>query len=146
MMPVKCTGSRKVTAMRCDRCGTMGVVYRQVNGNGNVVIVERCPKCKTNTLPGRPFLSKGDFENIGALPLWEDFTENSEPCAVKGCRNLGSEYHHFAPRHLFGFECEGWPGAYLCKYHHDLWHKQTLTGSYITRRKRVKGKSNGNHP
>ena len=121
--------------MLCNHCGNAGVIYRQINGNGNIVIVERCPVCRTNTRPKTPFLPKKDFENIDDLPLWEDYQVDSEPCSVRGCDRTDTEWHHFAPRHLFGHECEDWPGAWLCMHHHKMWHKLTQTGSYITQKK-----------
>lgn len=125
-------------ATLCDRCEIPGVVYQQTNGNGNVVIVERCPKCGGNTRPGKPFLPKSEYPNFAELPVFADLLEFSEPCAVKDCNRMDTEYHHFAPKHLFGFECEDWPGAYLCKYHHSMWHKLTQTGSYYKRPARAK--------
>jgi hypothetical protein len=43
-------------------------------------------------------------------------------CVV--CKKLGAEYHHWAPQALEGQfkEPNKWPGAYLCKPHHDEWH------------------------
>lgn len=122
--------------MLCEHCNVPGIVYRQTNGNGAFVIVERCPKCRRNTRPGQPFLSKKGIENIDALPMFVDFMEQSEPCSVFGCERKDTEYHHFAPRHLFE-DAEDWPGAYLCKYHHMLWHKLTMTGMYAPQREKV---------
>lgn len=121
--------------MLCDRCETEGVVYRMVTASQTTVIVERCPVCKRNTCPGHPFLSKKDFDNIEELPLFVDYTEYSEPCAVHGCGRIDTQLHHFAPRHLFGYECEDWPTAYLCMEHHLMWHRLTMTGMYAIREK-----------
>jgi hypothetical protein len=32
--------------------------------------------------------------------------------------------HHWAPRHLFGDECDGWPLAFLCRPCHVEWHQR----------------------
>lgn len=114
--------------MLCKYCGTAGKVYKQRNGNGAYVVVERCPRCRCNTVPGKPFLNKAEY-NLDALPLFDDYTKQSEPCSVKGCENRDTELHHFAPRSLFP-DADNWLTGWLCKAHHALWHKLTLTGSY----------------
>lgn len=56
------------------------------------------------------------------LPLAGDYTAQAVCCV---CGKPGAELHHFAPESLgdyFGGEWVQWPTAYLCKYHHDLWH------------------------
>jgi hypothetical protein len=60
------------------------------------------------------------FVIIDNLPVIGDYSQN-EHCAV--CGKPGTEYHHWAPRHKFGDEADSWPGAYLCKKHHDQWHQ-----------------------
>jgi hypothetical protein len=115
--------------MLCGKCGSETVIYGQINGNGAHVVVERCPKCGRNPHPGKPFLPIKDYK-WETLPLIEDRTKNSEPCAVKGCERTDTEYHHFAPRHIFGLACDDWPGAWICMKHHREWHMKTKTGSY----------------
>jgi len=124
--------------MRCKYCGTEGKIYRAVNGNGAKVVVERCPACRRNTRPGNAFLSKNGYD-WESLPMFDDYTKYSDPCSVKNCKNKDTELHHFAPRHLFS-DAESWATAYLCKFHHDLWHKLTGTGSYAPRVKREASK------
>jgi hypothetical protein len=56
------------------------------------------------------------------IPLASDYTAQAVCCV---CGKAGAELHHFAPQMLsdyFGGEWTQWPTAYLCKYHHDLWH------------------------
>lgn len=50
--------------------------------------------------------------------------ESDVPCDVPGCGAAGSEKHHWAPRAVFGPECEGWPVSYLCPKHHAEWHQR----------------------
>lgn len=45
------------------------------------------------------------------------------PCVVDGCDKTESEWHHFAPYHLFGVDADKWPAGYLCKQHHQQWHR-----------------------
>jgi hypothetical protein len=60
--------------------------------------------------------------DLDKMPIIADYTTKAEPCAV--CKSTdGVEYHHWAPRHIFGWECEKWPGAYLCPAHHAKWHE-----------------------
>lgn len=114
----------------CPHCGGDIVLYRQINGNGAQVIVARC--CKCDRIPNRkqPFLPKADYPHWESFPLYQDNMKHSEPCAVRGCDRRDTEYHHFAPRALFGAEADDYPGAYLCQEHHDKWHKVTKTGKF----------------
>lgn len=121
--------------MVCNRCKTECVIYRQVNTNGARVVVERCPKCKRNPNTGQAFLPVKNYD-WESLPLFEDLSVNAEPCGYHGCKNIGTEYHHFAPRHLFE-DADNWQTGYLCKFHHARWHEITETGSYISRRQKA---------
>ena len=118
--------------MKCPHCGGKTQLYRQINQNGAKVVVERCEACRRNPNKGKPFLPKNTVKDWDALPLFEDNSLSAEPCVVRGCRNRGSEYNHWAPRHLFE-DCEDWPGGWLCLPHHTEWHKKTRTGSYYVR-------------
>jgi len=113
--------------MRCKNCNINCILYKQINASGAVVVVERCPDCGRNPNKGHPFLPKA--EGWESLPLFEDYSIGAEPCAVRGCTNIGTEYHHFSPRHIFE-DADDWPTGYLCKEHHKEWHKRTRTGSY----------------
>lgn len=45
-------------------------------------------------------------------------------CVVRGCTTIGYEYHHFAPRNVFGFHnANRWPCLRVCKPHHTAWHQ-----------------------
>ena len=56
------------------------------------------------------------------LTLVED-NVSTDPCARCGATD-GVEYHHWAPRALFGErEATRWPGAYLCRSCHGRWHR-----------------------
>jgi len=61
------------------------------------------------------------YIDIDRLPVVSD-NRGSGICSVWGCDNPAVENHHMAPRHIFGDEADKWPGAPLCKYHHELWH------------------------
>ena len=119
--------------MICPRCGTNCEIYKQYNRSGSLVVVERCPECRSNPAPQRAFLPKKDYD-VDNLPLFEDYTKEAERCGVKGCENIGVEYHHYAPRHLFD-NADDWAVGWLCREHHREWHEKTQTGSYYKRTK-----------
>lgn len=114
--------------MSCQYCRGSVKQYRMIIQSGATVVTERCEVCR-RAPKGKPFISKAGIENIEALPIWSDETETAPACQYDGCTNKGVEYHHFAPRHLFE-DADYWPTGWLCKYHHDLWHKRTQTGTY----------------
>lgn len=118
--------------MHCNRCNVEGKIYSQINASGSRVIVERCPRCGRNPNAKQAFLPLKDYD-WDSLPLFADYSKDAQPCGYHGCTNPGSEYHHYAPRHLFE-DADNWPGGPLCREHHKIWHETTQTGSYITQR------------
>jgi len=110
-----------VDMITCSHCGSQKVnFYRQINKNGNQVVIARCQQCNGNPQPNVAFYKKSLFD-LEKLPILEDYRTYAEPCAV--CKQqVGTEYHHVAPRYLFGAECENWPGVWLCREHHKEWH------------------------
>lgn len=119
--------------MKCQRCDIEGKLYQQINTSAAVVVVERCPICRANTVPGKPFLPKEKY-NWQALPIFADYSQEAHPCDYKGCTNRGTEYHHYAPRHLFP-DADNWQTGWLCAEHHQRWHQMTETGAYWKGRK-----------
>lgn len=59
-----------------------------------------------------------------------DYTDSLHPCAR--CGDRLTEYHHFAPSAIFGgYESLCWPGAWLCRECHSIWHRQMrMAGGY----------------
>lgn len=60
------------------------------------------------------------------VPQWvrerepdKDGSDREHPC--ERCDSHLTEYHHFAPRAIFA-DADMWPGAWLCKRCHALWH------------------------
>ena len=111
--------------MKCPHCNVDVVLYRQINQSGAKVVVERCPSCRRAPDLKHAFLPKSSVEDWDNLPLFEDYAEQSEPCAVRGCTNIGTENHHIAPRSVFFEEAEDWPQFWLCIPHHRRWHDMT---------------------
>ena len=107
--------------MICPRCKIETVTGLHIFRDGRSHVIERCPNCFYNPNKCKPFLPKDDgWEDLQVL---KSDLDDSEPCAVEGCQNKGTQNHHFFPKHLFGYS-EKAPQAYLCYYHHmQQWHK-----------------------
>jgi len=55
------------------------------------------------------------------LILREPETKTCERCSSQG---YGYHTHHWAPRHLFGDDCDTWPTSILCPTCHAEWHSK----------------------
>ena len=117
----------------CPHCGGTPILWRQINGNGAQVIVARCSQCDRIPNMKQPFLPKAEHPNWQEYPIYQDNTQQAEPCSVRGCRNVGTELHHFAPAHLFD-NADDWATGYLCMEHHREWHAKTKTGMFAKRK------------
>ena len=118
--------------LNCDRCGTLAVLRANIIGNGTRQYFWWCKRCKRIT-PQATYLKHDDVKavcahfgkDISEIPVLNNYAkDNRIRCAV--CGAVGAEYHHWAPqsmREAFGLEWPQWPTAYLCKAHHDQWHK-----------------------
>lgn len=71
----------------------------------------QCGKCSTIYEPNHPHLI---YTYV--------FDDRGDLCCEK-CGMPGAEVHHWAPRHLFGDECEKWPVGYFCQPCHSKWHQ-----------------------
>lgn len=87
-----------------------------------------CSRCgKIHKQQGRVWISRALIsevlspEQIAQLPvLPSDYTVHCVRCG-----NTGAEWHHWAPKEIFGHdESDLWPGDYLCPKHHAEWHAQ----------------------
>jgi len=90
--------------------------------NGTYQVIDYCLDCKRNA-NGTHIISHKQIEDIESLPLLQDYTTTAAPCDVCGSHD-GTEYHHWAVRHIFGDDADQWPGAFLCRTHHMEWHKR----------------------
>lgn len=117
----------------CPNCGGEPVLYREINRNGANVITARCHRCNSIVNPRRPFLSKSEHPNWEQYPLYRDGLQTSEKCSVTGCDRRDTEFHHYAPQHLFD-NADSWATGYLCSVHHREWHEKTKTG-YFAKKK-----------
>ena len=104
---------------KCGKCGNEGTLKTVIMQNGGVQIKYVCA-CGNRSNP----IAKKEVEaagiDISLLPVDANYAEIE--CEVQGCFNLGYEWHHIAPRHLFGSEAGLWPMIKLCKIHHKQWH------------------------
>jgi hypothetical protein len=108
--------------LRCDKVVNAKLV-RNITTSGVAQVYWQCPECKRNADGAAHFIKHDllrQYVIIDSLPIVQDYSKN-ERCAVRGCENIGAEYHHWAPHHLFP-DADSWPTGYLCKFHHDYWH------------------------
>lgn len=65
------------------------------------------------------------------MPIAADYTGGAT-CQYAGCNRQAVEWHHYAPRHLFGDAADNWPVGPLCTIHHRAWH-EALKGRLMRR-------------
>ncbi len=54
-------------------------------------------------------------------------TSGGEECSRNSCRNRDIEWHHIAPKEVFGWEeADEWPVVPLCQEHHREWHRRMI--------------------
>lgn len=114
------------TKRACRRCGHwyLHELFVVVASNGARQVRGRCVRCSTES------------ENIGhdalrflgidpnTIPVARDYAVEfaRHPCVVCGSRY--TEFHHWAPRAIFGDAAENYPGDYLCTDCHVDWHRR----------------------
>lgn len=59
---------------------------------------------------------------VGTIPLANDYSVVE--CCVQNCTERGFEWHHWAPKEIFGAASELWPQGKLCIKHHLEWHRR----------------------
>lgn len=132
----------EVAGLKCRTCYTVEItIGKTVMGSGEFHIGAVCPNCGHN-LKGKGVWIKQDkipFEIMESLPTLSDYSLDLPPCAV--CGERGVQLHHWAPKELFPETFEEWPQSYLCKKHHDEWHK-AVTNPFRQLRKQQE-KANG---
>jgi hypothetical protein len=118
----------RVESERCKRCGTSCLLARDLAANGKPQYFWWCAHCARVADPSRPFVAKEYIVRVlrddpDTLPIITRYPELKNPkCEYHGCERTDTEYHHWAPRHLFT-DAEDWPGSYLCGEHHPHWHR-----------------------
>lgn len=103
----------------CSILSDQAFIGKVCCSNGTAQYKFYCGECGGKAGGNLPhdFVSQYDPAGIPTLTVHEIMS-------CERCGNLnGSEVHHWAPRHLFGNDCEEWPKSYLCRECHALWHK-----------------------
>lgn len=107
----------------CEHCRQDRQVYYGIVivSSGAKAVRARCLSCGNPPTRNDPSYAQKNFK-IDELPIIStDNFDKSYPCVV--CGKLGTEWHHFAPRHLFD-NADDWPAASLCLEHHHEWHNK----------------------
>ena len=111
----------------CKSCEheTTSKLVRNVTASGISQVWYQCIFCLGNVEGvGSAFVKHTELKSknieINLLPIINDYRDSNRVCFVCGERDC--ELHHYAPRHLFT-NADSWPTGYLCKKHHDQWHK-----------------------
>lgn len=92
--------------------------------NGGRQIKAHCRTCSAKSGAIPEAVARVWVGDLDALPSWnQPVTEVT--CIVRGCTTVGSEFHHFAPVNVFGWEeADRWPYLALCRPHHVEWHNR----------------------
>jgi hypothetical protein len=114
----------------CAHCGGHDVRLRRLrNGNASEHIAFYCLDCERWAEYPIRWLKRSELEErlakqgtrIDQIPLLDDYSDR-QPCIICGAPG---EWHHWAPQSMsenFAPDWFKWPGAYLCREHHMLWH------------------------
>lgn len=96
-----------------------------IKANGSVGFRVRCLGCGLESQDiGKSNLQK--YLASGYQYTWTRtcYAHNDiHQCQVRGCSETDVEWHHFAPRNVFA-DHDNWPCLPLCRFHHQMWHKQ----------------------
>lgn len=121
------------TIPECKRCKKNDAIKlrRQFAANGMMQFMWYCTRCNHVADNQKPFVKKslvqswldtGKIPSLDSIQIVNDYRINAVCCV---CGDFGAEYHHWLPQ-CFGSLVDDhsqWPGGYLCKKHHDIWHE-----------------------
>lgn len=106
----------------CKRCNSTKVTrYKKRISNGSYQVIDQCDWCGQNANGPGINVPHSQVTDLDALPILADYTQHAPECEACGSRQ-GVEYHHWAPRHVFGAVAEEYPKSYLCPDCHQHWH------------------------
>ena len=111
---------------KCKDCGAAKpTISRLIKSNGTSDMIITCISCGRNSGPHKHSLFTKEGVIIELVAVHDDRRDQSKCCSVDGCYNVNVELHHWLPVHLAEDYnvAEAYPKSYLCKEHHDLWHK-----------------------
>lgn len=112
----------------CRRCRkeTAATLHMFIRENGTTAFAYYCGCGLINPFgTKRTFIPNAEVESNLTDDEIADLQFKVNPPAQRcaRCGNRGAELHHWAPRALFGDECNNWPQDYLCSECHAAWHK-----------------------
>lgn len=106
----------------------VGDFAQRVAMDGHIQVVWSCALCDYVT-GAVAHQALGDID-IKSLDVIADYSGVYARCSVRGCDAWDVQLHHFAPRALFGDDCDLWPVGYLCRAHHAQyaqWHQRVTS-------------------
>ena len=118
-------GGNVTTIRNCVTCGRPVLVklVRDIASNEAVQVYWQCQVHMGGVDRPRQSISHDKIKALGInIDLLPVVNNNSLSFVCVVCGHIGAANHHFAPRHLFGDECEIWTQAYLCETCHKRWH------------------------
>jgi hypothetical protein len=112
-----------IIAPDCPTCGAQTQIVKNLISNGTYQIYFWCRVCRRRPIAGHCISHKSfTGDEIASIPILENYlAQYGEKCIV--CQEFGTEYHHTAPTAIFKDLAESYPKYWLCRYHHELWHK-----------------------
>lgn len=111
---------------RCEHPSTS--IKALIKNNGVKDMYHVCDSCNLKQR-GIKYSDLPECTTADDYPVFRD-NRDGRPCEVCGDTS-GVERHHYAPRHIFGFdEADRWPTGMLCVGCHRRWHQLTRTGSW----------------
>lgn len=114
-------------SLNCKKCDGACHLARGKAANGSTQVFWWCARCNyygtgKDHFIGLEYVRRVLRVNPDDLPLVERFSDvPKHVCEYYGCISTDTEYHHWAPRHLFD-DADNWPGSWLCRVHHPAWH------------------------
>ena len=108
--------------MKCIHCGGPAEARKTIMQSGAVAVSAYCPTCGKRATSS-PWIAKSRFTaaELDAMPVAANYT-GGVTCQYRGCTRTAVEWHHYAPRYLFGDAADNWPIGPLCVLHHRTWH------------------------
>ena len=113
----------------CDYCGSKHWgIDCAINNGGHKTHRIICGICGKKTSAFMPKAVAEQYAKQNGFEIVYDAPKDETRCC-EVCGTIGAEYHHWAPRYLFGVaEADKWPTSYLCPSCHARWHKVIREG------------------
>lgn len=98
---------------------------RRINADGSTAVRVWCDRCaRRATLNVSVSLRAFKPNELAAMEVYADYqAKYGETCSVTGCGRTDTQLNHWFPRCLDYELAERFPKSYLCRYHHDVWHR-----------------------